>query len=224
MTAQDIIRAYSLFDLFKRGVIKIPVLSILIPTVIERNEDFIKLHAAMVALIRKQKLHHQIEIVYLQDNKEISIGAKRQKLLELAKGDWIVFFDDDDKLYKNYIADIYNAIINNPGIDCIGIVIDMLTNGANPQTCCHRLAYPEWKDNVDGYNYVRNITHRNPVKRQLAMQVGFEDLRFGEDKLYSDKITQLCTKEFFIEQPNFLYNYSTAQPHNQKYGITNGSK
>jgi glycosyltransferase involved in cell wall biosynthesis len=164
----------------------------------------------------------KVEIISECDNKQISIGLKRQKLLERATGEFICFLDDDDMPYDNYLRNIVSVIENNPGIDCIGIAIDMTTNGKNEQRCCHSLKYRKWKNNVDGWDYVRNITHFNPVRRDLALKVGFQDLRFGEDKLYSDAVTKLCKKEVYITEPVFHYRYSNKQSHQKKYGFIRG--
>ncbi len=164
------------------------------------------------------KFNDMVEIVFLEDNKEMSIGAKRQKLLEMATGDWIVFFDSDDLPMAYYIRVIIDSIINNPGIDCIGINVHMTTNGKMPQRCCHRLMYPKWASKVHGWDYVRNITHFNPVLRELALQTGFKNLRFGEDQDYSDRLYPLLKKEHYIAAPLFHYRYSNKQNHTEKYG------
>lgn len=188
-------------------------LSILICTTIDRRYLFNELYGEFI----HQSRNKPVEILFLEDNKEISVGLKRQRLLEMAKGDYIAFFDSDDFPAPHYIDNILEAIESNP--DCVGIEIQMTTNGLRPQSCCHSLRYPVWADNVGGYDYVRNVTHFNPVKRELALQVGFSDLRFGEDKEYSDKLTPLCKTEVFIEVPIFHYRYSTAEKFDQKYGF-----
>jgi len=158
-----------------------------------------------------------VELIALSDNKEISIGEKRQRLLELAQGDFIVYFDDDDQPAPNYIELILGAI--RLETDCIGINVQMTTNGKNPQRCCHSLRYKTWQNNVDGWDYVRNITHFNPVLRSVALRVGFKPLRFGEDKDYSDRISRLLRNESYIDTPLFHYRFTNKQPHNEKYGI-----
>lgn len=147
----------------------------------------------------------------------MSIGLKRQRLLDISRGSYIVYFDDDDFPMPHYIAEILTALQTKP--DCVGFEISMTTDGKNPKTCCHSLQFPEWKNNHAGYDYVRNVTHFNPVKSYIAKMVGFTDTRFGEDKEYADKITKLCRTETFIKKPMFNYRYSTKVPHNQKYGI-----
>lgn len=199
-----------------------PLLSILIATVDERKDKFNSLMEEFI--IQKTKLYpfsDLVEIHYLSDNKEMSIGAKRNKLLKMATGRFIVFFDDDDMPYSYYIYNIVKSIILNPDIDCIGMIIEMTTDGDNYKKCFHSLQNKEWRDGKEGeqYNYYRNITHFNPVRRDLAIQVGFPDMRFGEDKEYSDKISRLCAVEHLIPVPMFHYQYTTGQSHNEKYGI-----
>lgn len=195
------------------------VLSVLIATITERRFQFNQLTKYFQRQIRLNNLHGKVEIISECDNKQISIGSKRQRLLERAQGDFIVFFDDDDEPYENYLKNIVAVIENNLDIDCIGMNVNMTTNGRNLQRCCHSLKYPVWKNNVDGWDYVRNITHFNTVRREIALKVGFKDLRFGEDKLYSDAVTKLCKKEIYITEPLFHYKYSNKIKHNQKYGI-----
>lgn len=197
-----------------------PTLSILIATVNERLFQFEALQNEFLRQIAVTGMKGKIEIVPKCDNKEMSIGNKRQWLLENCSGEWVVFFDDDDWPYPHYIPMIYNSIATEGDHDCIGLIINMTTNGRRPQTCCHSFRFKKWETNQAGYDYVRNITHFNPVKRNLALKTGFKDLRFGEDQDYSDRLTPICTKEIFIPVPVFNYRYTSYQSHNQKYGIT----
>lgn len=183
--------------------------------------DFVHVGASSVynvgILSIYQDLTKGVEILVHQDNKQISVGAKSQLLLNESTGDYINRFDDDDLPYHYYIDAIQEAIKTNP--DCVGFPIDMTTNGQNPQRCCHSLKYKQWRNNVDGWDFVRNVTHFNPVKRKLALKIGFRNLRFGEDKHYSDRITRICRTEVYIEQPLFHYRYSNKIEHSIKYGI-----
>lgn len=165
----------------------------------------------------KQDFRHPdtVELVYIEDEKEMSIGAKRQKLLEKAKGEYIVFFDSDDYPKPNYVTEIMTALERGP--DCVGFKIAMTTNGTNPQTCVHSLLNPVWE--FKGGEYLRNVTHFNPVRLVLALKAGFKDIRFGEDKDYSDRVSKLCKHEVFIDKFLFDYRYSDKVEHNQKYGI-----
>lgn len=190
-----------------------PLLSILICTVIERHKQFKVLRDELLRQIGDLP----VELLFEMDNKQISVGAKRQKLLNRASGDYIVFMDDDDFPEVHYVSEMVKALASKP--DCLGYLIKMTTNGEREQMCCHSLRYPEWKEKVDGYDYVRSVTHFNAVRRDLALKVGFSDRRFGEDKIYSDAVTKLCKTEVFLDKVMFHYRYSNKQPHRKKYGI-----
>jgi glycosyltransferase involved in cell wall biosynthesis len=187
-------------------------LSVLIATTVDRREMFGKLMEEFAT-----QATDEVQILFEEDDKKMSIGRKRQLLLERAEGDYIVYFDSDDFPYPNYLSEILTALDSGP--DCVGFLIHMTTNGKHPQVCCHSLRFKAWAKHVHGYDYVRGVTHFNPVRRELALKIGFPDLRFGEDKIYSDRITRICRKEVFINKKLFHYRYTNAVPHRQKYGI-----
>lgn len=187
--------------------------SILICTTVDRREMFSKLYAEL----QRQSSGLEVEVLYEEDNKQISVGAKRQKLLERARGKYICYFDSDDWPFSYYVRMIVDALETDP--DCVGMLVHMTTNGIKPQVCCHSLKYKVWAERVDGYDYVRNVTHFNCVRRDLALMVGFPDLRYAEDKWYSDRVTRLCKTEVFINKKLFHYRYSSKVPHKIKYGI-----
>lgn len=191
---------------------------ILIATIHERFDMFDSLFLELNRQIDELGFGKEVEVLFDADDKQKSIGKKRQDLLEKSTAKYINYFDDDDYPYPYYIKDIYEALQKE--CDCVGFTISMTTNGENPQVCCHSIRYPQWDNNKDGYDYVRNCTHFNIVKRELAIQVGFnQDMRFGEDKDYSDRLTPLCKYEIFIDKPIFYYRYSNKIEHSKKYGI-----
>lgn len=195
-------------------------LSILIASTTDRRALCSQLIIEFKRQRREARLDEEIEIHVDEDNKEVSIGAKRQRMIEAAQGKFVVHFDSDDWPHEKYIEMIYWVIRLNPDIDCIGINVNMTTNGENPQKCCHSFKYPEWKNGpIDGWDYVRNITHFNPVLREKALATGFKDIRFGEDKDFSDRLYPMLTKEFYISEPLFHYRFSNKMNHKEKYGV-----
>lgn len=187
------------------------ILSILICTIPERETMFNELMNSF-----KAQLNENVEVLYEPSPRgSVTIGEKRQILLNRSNGDYIVYFDDDDKPSPYYVDEILKALESKP--DCVGFKIMMTTDGSNPETCIHSLSNEVW-EKKNGI-YLRNVTHFNPVKRELALQVGFKSISFGEDKEYSDRITPLCKKEVFIDKYLFDYRYTTTTPHKVKYGI-----
>lgn len=184
-------------------------LSILIGTINGREE---KLQRLMDVL--SPQIVDDVEILINKDNKEISIGAKRRKLLEDAKGEYIVFIDDDDLVSSDYVE----QILNHTGNDAIGFLIECTFEGRDKCLAKASSIYPDWAENKDGFKYVRSIYHKTPVKRELALKAGFDDERFGEDYNYSIRIMPFIKSESFINKILYFYQYEFEE-HKKKYGI-----
>ena len=185
-------------------------LSILIATVKGREDLLMQLYKKIM-----NQVDSDIQVLISSDSKEVSIGVKRQSLLESACGDHICFIDDDDDIPDYYIQEILTAIKSEP--DCVGFLIHCLINGIE-RMAVGSLKYTEWKDKTDGYDYVRSPYHKNPVRRVLALETGFKNLRYAEDHDYSKRLLPLLKSEIFINRVMYHYRYKT-EPHNTKYGI-----
>jgi len=190
-----------------------PKLSILIATVHNRQKEYQKLFEELV----RQGEGKEIEICVICDAKEISIGKKRQKLLEQARGDYVAFIDDDDWISETYVDDILKAL--EQPFDCVGFKITCTTNGQNEQSAIASMRYKKWQENVDGYAHARSTYHKTPHKREIALKVGFHDVRYGEDRPYSMGLMNHVATEYFIDKVLYFYRYRTNEPFMQKYGI-----
>lgn len=196
------------------------ILSILICTIEGREAQFEKL---LFELSRQRSVYgrfNDVEILHWKDNKQMTVGTKRQKLLEQATGDYVVFVDDDDEVSPFYIIRILTAI-DQQKPDCIGFKIRCIFDGGIPKTAVGSNRFSAWADNVEGYDYVRTIYHKNPIRRDIALKIGYMDMRYAEDHDYSKRLkaSGLLKTEVFLDEYLYIYNYSSKIPHNQKYGI-----
>src|SRR5665213_3420706 len=73
--------------------------------------------ALLAEHLQKQAEGKPVEILWLGDNKTMSVGEKRNKLLAMAKGDYVCFVDDDDWVADDYIESILKGAEQKP--DCI---------------------------------------------------------------------------------------------------------
>jgi len=140
---------------------------------------------------------------------EMSVGAKRNKLLDIATGDYIAFVDDDDMVSDTYVADILAATADNP--DCTTLVGQLAKRAPDwsivpGAVFKHSTAYQGWYTGADGV-YYRTPNHLNPVRREIAQAVRFRDIRFGEDADYSRRIRPLLKTEGKIDR--LMYTYIT---------------
>jgi len=187
-------------------------LSILIPSTFDRLE----MTQELVDFLEKQKVPG-VDITVKFDNKEISIGAKRQQMIEEAKGEYIVFIDSDDMVTEDYTSTLMGAIIGKP--DCIGF--DVECSGTKGKTASVSNKWHSWGDLKGGYDYVRTPYHLTPIKREIALKIGYKDLRFAEDNDYSKRLKNsgLIKYEIYIGKVMYYYQY-VHQDSNIKYGIT----
>lgn len=181
-----------------------PFLSILICSLASRNA----LLDVLMAHLRKQigDRTDQVELIAVSDNKEKTTGYKRQQLLELAKGEYVVFIDDDDWVYDYYVDEMLKAC--ESGADCFAINGIMTTDGQ------HEVKWYLSKDfkNEDGREngktiYLRHTNHITAVKRTIALTAGFPDKSNAEDKYYSDRL--VLKTQHVIERPMYWYRFST---------------
>ena len=164
------------------------LLSILVPTLVERDEVFARLHANLSAQIRRNGLVNRVEIDSLRDNRERTTGDKRNALIASAAGEFIVFVDDDDDVHDDYIAVIASALLMHEGVDCLGIrgVVDF--RGKWPRQFVHSTRYREYA--TRGGVYCRPPYILNPMRRDIASRFAFADVSYAEDAEWALRIAR----------------------------------
>ena len=184
-----------------------PALSILIPSLHGR-------HTTLAALLKE--LHRQIfatdnpwqvEIHCALDGGEKPVGEKRDALLRHARGRFIAFIDDDDMVAPSYIADILQAMIHQPQADCVvfagRLEVDGVYAGPFDYSITHKKYYQR------GNAYFRTPNHLCPVRRELALQVGFKAINRGEDTDYALRLFPLLKSESSIPDPENINQRKT---------------
>lgn len=196
-----------------------PIWTIMIPTTVDRDVLYDKLITELMYQMAEQRLelNKHIEIVSIRDNKEISVGLKRQQLLEMAKGLFVSGFDSDDFPHPDYIHDIWGVLYTKPNIDHVGFIEDCDIDGVKSRSI-FSIKHKSWDEKEEGYDQVRCANPKSVIRRTKALQVGYKDLRWGEDRLFSEMVTPLLESEIFIEKPLYRYIHRSSN-HNERYGI-----
>lgn len=196
------------------------VLSILIPTIYGRELPFNLLVSKLRNQLSNNNIENEVEIVSECDDRTMSIGNKRQLLITKATGDFIVFIDDDDEIPDDYCIRFYNTIKENPTIDCIGFLQQCIFNGGLPIMASLSNRWDDWGEYIGSFRFVRTPFFPTPIKREYALQIGYNNIRFGEDHDFAIRLKQsgLIKNEFFIEKIMYYYQYTYA-PHEEKYGV-----
>ena len=187
-------------------------LSILIPTLDERKPKLEQLKAELSNQIGKRN----VEVLSLSDNRQMTIGQKRNMLLTQSTGEYVSFVDDDDMVSPDYIEKVLNALTKNP--DCSSLTGEIVFSDGYSRPFIHSLRYTQWIDDHEGKVYYRPPNHLNAVRRSFAVQVGFPPWNSGEDRSFSMGIRNFLKKEEWID--GVIYNYKCSktfeETHNQQ--------
>jgi glycosyltransferase involved in cell wall biosynthesis len=153
-------------------------LSILVPTVPNRIDNYYL--RIMTDLIQQVAPYPNIELLALFDNKKRSIGKKRDDMLGLAKGEYLVFIDDDDRLSPDYVKDIMDALSANPDTDCVVFDCICKVNSGPDKLCKYGIEF-EYGDILGGKEWRGKPAHTMVYKSSIAKRHPFTDMRSGED-------------------------------------------
>ncbi len=146
----------------------------------------------------------------LLDGELGNVGEKRQRILERARGHFVCVVDDDDWVAHDYIEHMVNTVAHNPNVDCVSLTGVMTTDGLKPERFDHSLKYREWRSTEELHE--RNPNHINPVRRELALKVGFKPLAYAEDHDFSQRLLPLLKTEASPgEAPLYYYWFKTRK-------------
>lgn len=204
--------------------------SILISAIPER---FHSVHPLLLSLLEKQSVARmpEIELIYLMDNRRRPVGAKRNDLLSIARGEYISFVDDDDEVSPEYVKQIHKAILLTRKSDSQADVICFPQRATlHPANVTHECTYSlaHWKDREpdkrrqlapahDGegkvlantLNWTGPPAHTMIWRRELVKDIRFEEKNFGEDSLWVDAACEKAKAEVRIEgSPLYYYKFS----------------
>lgn len=162
----------------------------------------------------------QVEVLALVDNKTRTLGDKRTDLVQLAQGEYVVFVDDDDRVHEQYISHLLSSTYFNPDIITFQAAVSM--NGGEPKTCIYS------KDIEADFNtpecYYRLPNHICCVRRDLALQVPFLPVLYGEDSDYSRRLKPLLKSEVYIDKVLYYYDYNVKTTETQSPIIRNKAR
>lgn len=174
-------------------------LSILIPSLNERQGTLMKLREELDRQIGKKS----VQVLHISDDRQMSIGQKRNMLLMQSTGEYVSFVDDDDMVSADYIEKILAALSKNP--DCSSLTGVVVFSDGYSRPFVHSLRYDRWIDDHEGKVYYRPPNHLNAVKRDIAKLVGFPSINSGEDRAFSMGIRPYLKTEGWID--GVIYNY-----------------
>jgi len=186
--------------------------SILIPTLIERTEKFNRLITSINEKYKRICPDLKIEFCISCDNREKSVGAKRQELLKAAKGKYMSFVDDDDDLTDAYFEDALACIRGNFQVCRLRGQMAQFTF---THSVDNRLSDPMARDG----EFLRPPNHLNIMVTDVANLFSFSDAKRGEDLDWTIRLAKsgILQREYQSDSSriHYIYNMNGRPVHQQ---------
>ena len=179
-------------------------LSILIPSLISRAEQLNTLKQELDRQAMDGGYIGKVEILSLIDNGEMTIGEKRNQLMQKAKGEYVCYIDDDDEISKDYLKLIFARIMP----DCCSLRGVYEVDGVYDGIFHHSIKYLAYKTNATDYpKYERYPNHLNVIRKEIACKYSFVPINHGEDTEWATQIFKAGEIKTEAEIKEALYHY-----------------
>jgi len=207
--------------------------SILIAAIPERYHTA---HPLLLSLLETQAVNRMadVELLYLMDNRRRPVGAKRNDLLAIARGEYVSFIDDDDAVASDYVSRILNVIHRTrradgplPDVICFPQRATLHPHGITHE-CRYSLEYwrnrpPENRRHLEPahdaankvlsnvLNWTGPPAHTMVWRRALVADIKFPEQQFGEDVAWVDAACERAKTELQIKCADPLYFYKFSE-------------
>ena len=152
-------------------------LSILIPTLVERDAQRERLLASIREKLGRLAPTLRVEFCIDRDNRQVSVGLKRQRLKKRANGKYLAFIDDDDDITDAYIEDVVATIRGN-------FHVMRLVGQISRHNFIHSTEFnltTMMASQSEPPVFQRPPNHLNPMLADIAKFFSFRDATYGED-------------------------------------------
>lgn len=186
-----------------------PLLSILIPTIPGRVGTFFGELLNCLRFQIEYGPHLDVEVLGFYDNKHRTVGEKRNDLLNLARGKYVTFIDDDDAVDPDYLDTIMPFLRSGKDIDVLVFDQHVTVNGGTPKLCRYgvELPYAETETLWTGLP-----AHTMVWKAAIAKTTEFPACNHQEDmawvRLAAVKVNPL--QQHRIDKVLYFYNFNAA--------------
>lgn len=149
----------------------------------------------------------KVEVLWNADNGELTLGQKRNVLMDQCTGKYHCFIDDDDVLAPYFLKSFVPMIQSGIDYDCASFVGAHYHAGKFMKLFNHSIVYKDWFETPE--RYYRCPSPMNLIKTSIVRQVRYRDIRNTEDHEFSMRLlkTGLLQTEFEVNPNRPLYHY-----------------
>lgn len=182
-----------------------PLLSILITSLPERVHTYLwPLWEKLSAQVAASAVAGQVEILVFIDNRQRTIGEKRDDLVQMSRGDFVAFVDDDDDVAPAYVAALLAAITRHPEVDVVTFQQLAIINGVQG-ICTFGLGNPNEQFSPQGFR--RSAWHVCAWRGAIARRFRFPATNQGEDWAWARHLVADAQTSCHIDQILHTYRY-----------------
>ncbi len=158
-----------------------------------------------ISILKKKNSY----IKYLKNKKNLGVGVSRNKAIRKAQGQYLIFLDSDDQLYKNSINKIEETIIKKNNPDIVILKHKKSTLPPTNKKLIEDLKNKKKVDHLIKYLLKSKIPFADCwffcVKNKILKdnQIFFPPTHFGESEFYVLQV--LCFIKSFSVNKNLIY-------------------
>lgn len=180
--------------------------SVLIPTIPGRETSLASLVQSIREKVSRICPDIRVEFCLAFDNRETSVGLKRQQLIQNAKGKYSSFIDDDDEITDAYVEDLAATIRE-------AYPVMRLRGQISQYTFTHSLENGLQSPMAVGEVFLRPPNHLNPMWTDAAKFVHYKDATRGEDLDWMIRMsrTGFLTREYRSDPSRIHYIYNMGE-------------
>ena len=191
--------------------------TILIATIGRRGR---KLQHMLNWLLPQTNRHNgEVTVTALWNNGEKTLAQYRQELIESATSEYVSFIDDDDMISLTFVERVMEALSHRP--DQVGWRMQCIQDGNELKPTFHSIRYNGWFEDENGY--YRDVSHLNPVKRELALRCNFTRGEPPEDVSWVEQLRHHVKTEQYIDEIMYYYHASSADSTWRPGSVTRGN-
>jgi predicted O-methyltransferase YrrM len=187
-----------------------PSWTILVPTLGERRPLFERLLRGL--LPQTEPYGGRVQVVAYWNNGSPPLPEIRQRMVEAVTTDYLSFIDDDDEVPEYFVAEVMTALDQRP--DYVGWKVRYFANGEDRGLVDHSLRHGGWREERYPYALLRDISHINPMRTDVAKMGNFRSVKAGhiEDRPWVAQIrrTGRLRTEVYVPREMYLYRWSDA--------------
>lgn len=145
------------------------------------------------------------KVIAVIDNRQKTLGFKRNYLLSQVKTDIVSFVDDDDTVDKRYVETILREFSG----DLLTFRTQHYQDGEKTLPVVYSSEFRKQKNLLDRYERYPNAIC--VWRTELIKSIGFSDITFGEDSEFGERVSLMKLKEKRINDILYHHQYSTKE-------------